>query len=50
MMQLENSTKQIGNLFLHTQARKAETLPNSTQVDFSSELDVLLSEVIRTLR
>ena len=47
MLNLNNSSKKIADLYLHTQIRKRESLPNSTQVDFSNDLDLLLSEIIR---
>jgi hypothetical protein len=47
MERLEKSSRKISDSFLHTQIRKSETLPTSTQVDFSNDLDVLLAEIIR---
>ncbi len=46
-VQLNNSSRKIADAFLHVQIRKKESLPNSTQVDFSNDLDVLLAEIIR---
>lgn len=47
MLNLNNSSKKIADSYLHTQIRKSESLPNSTQVDFSNGLDMLLGEIIR---
>lgn len=49
MEHLENSMRKISDSHLHTTIRKKETLPNFVQVDFSSDLDVLLSEIVRIL-
>lgn len=50
MMHLDKSSRKIADAFLHTQIRAKEVLPNSTQVDFSNDLDVLLGEIYRILR
>lgn len=50
MRHLEESARKIGDAHLHTQIRRRETLPTRTQVDFSSDLDVLLAEVVRILK
>jgi len=50
MQHLENSSRKIADTFLHGQIRNKETLPNKTQVNFSSDLDLLLSEVVRLLK
>jgi len=50
MKNLENSSRKIADSFLHTHIRKKEVLPNSTQVDFSNDLDVLLGEICRLLK
>ncbi|MDD4938516.1 MAG: hypothetical protein PHX34_05950 [Candidatus Shapirobacteria bacterium] len=47
MQNLNNSSRKIADACLHTMIRKKETIPNSTQVDFSNDLDVLLGEIIR---
>jgi hypothetical protein len=47
---LENSSRKIADSFLHTRIRKKESLPNSNQVDFSNDLDVLLAEIYRILK
>lgn len=50
MKNMDVSSRKIGDSFLHTQIRSKEVLPNSTQVDFSNDLDILLSEVYRILK
>jgi hypothetical protein len=50
MMHLDNSCRKIADAYLHFHIRDRESLPNKTQVDFSSELDVLLGEIARKLR
>ncbi len=50
MTHLNNSSRKIADLHLHTQIRKKEVLPNITQVDFSNDIDVLLCEIIRILK
>jgi len=50
MKNLDNSSRKISDAHLHTQIRKKEVLPNSTQVDFSNDLDVLLAEIYRILK
>lgn len=50
MEHLENSSRKIVDHHLHGQIRKSETLPNKTQVNFASELDFLLAEIIRILQ
>src|SRR3989338_4036655 len=47
---LDNSSRKISDSHLHTQIRKKEVLPNSNQVDFSNDLDVLLGEIYRVLK
>jgi hypothetical protein len=47
---LETSLRKIADAHLHTQIRRKETLPNQTQVKFSNDLDVLLSEIVRILK
>lgn len=47
MLNLNNSSKKISDSHLHMQIRKRESLPNLTQVDFSNDLDLLLSEITR---
>lgn len=50
MEHLNNSSRKIADAFLHGQVRNKEVLPNKTQVNFSSDLDVLLSEIVRLLK
>lgn len=50
MKNLDNSSRKISDSHLHTQIRKKEVLPNSNQVDFSNDLDVLLGEIYRVLK
>jgi len=50
MSNLNDSMKHVADGILHVHIRPTETLPNSTQVDFSQSLDVLLAEVVRVLR
>lgn len=50
MLNLENSLRNIADLFLHTQIRKKEALPTKTQVDFKNDLDVLLQGIVRILK
>ena len=50
MQNLENSSRKISDYYLHSQIRKSESLPNVTQIDFSNNIDFLLSEIIRLLK
>jgi hypothetical protein len=50
MDHLENSLRKIADAHLHVQIRKSEVLPNRTQVNFSTDLDVLLAEIVRLLK
>lgn len=50
MEHLEKSLRKIADAYLHVQIRKSEVLPNRTQVNFSSDLDVLLAEIVRLLK
>lgn len=47
MNHLNNTMRGIADSFLHDKIRKRENIPNSTQVNFSQDLDFLLSEIIR---
>jgi hypothetical protein len=47
---LEESSRKIGDAFLHTQVRSSETLPTTVQVDFRQSLDVVLGEIVRILQ
>jgi hypothetical protein len=50
MSHLTDLMKHVADGILHVHIRPAETLPSSTQVNFSQSLDVLLGEVVRVLR
>jgi len=50
MLHMVNSSKKIADSYLHLQIRNKESLPNKTQVDFRSDLDVLLGEIVRVLK
>ncbi len=49
MKHLDISSRKIADSYLHTQIRKRESLPSKIQVNFSQDIDVLLSEIIRKL-
>jgi len=50
MGHLNNSLKSIANSHLHVQIRKKEVLPTEKQVNFSPDIDLLLSEIVRILQ
>jgi hypothetical protein len=50
MVRLEESARSIADQHLHAMIRARESTPTLTQVDFSNELDVLLAEIVRTLK
>jgi hypothetical protein len=50
MAGLEVAARKIADAHLHTRIRKSETLPTSTQVNCSQQLDVLLAEIVRILK
>jgi hypothetical protein len=50
MLNLNNSLRNIADNNIHSQARSKEILPTQAQIDFSPELDLLLSEVVRVLK
>ncbi len=50
MKRLQDSARNISNINMHRKIEVKEALPNDTQVNFSNELDVLLTEVVRVLR
>ena len=50
MKHLQENSRDISDRFLHNIIRKSETLPTNTQVDFRSDLDVLLEEIVRILK
>jgi len=47
---LQNSLRNIADYLIHMPIRNREVLPSRLQVDFSHDLDLLLSEVITLLR
>jgi hypothetical protein len=49
MQHLENAARNVADAHLHLPIRKSETLPVAQQVNFASQLDMLLSEIIRTI-
>lgn len=50
MAHLESSLRKIADSHLHVQIRKREVLPTYSQVNYSADLDVLLSEIVRILK
>lgn len=50
MNHLNETLRSIGDSFLHQTIRENEVLPNKTQVNFSQDLDILLTEIIRILK
>ena len=50
VMQKLDSAREIANSYLHSPVRAFESLPNSNQVEFKIELDVLLGEICRILK
>jgi len=50
MKHLNTSARAIGDSHLHVQIRSSEVLPTATQINFSNDLDVLLSEIVRVLK
>lgn len=50
LQNLEGSSRNISDGILHQSIRKKEALPTLTQVNFSQDIDVLLSEVVRKVR
>jgi len=49
MQHLENSSRKIADSALHTIMRSRESLITPTQANFSQDMDVLLSEIVRKL-
>ena len=47
MKNLHTSSRDIADQHLHTPIRRKEVAPTVTQVDFSNDLDLLLSEIVR---
>ena len=50
MQSLQLSLRNIADGHLHNPIRQKEDLPTATQVDFHKDLDVLLGEILRTLK
>jgi|SRR6266545_3284227 len=49
MSHLDTSCRKIADAHLHVQIRRKEVLPTKTQVNFASEIDLLLAEIITFL-
>lgn len=47
MHHLENAARKVADAHLHVAMRNSETLPTAQQVNFASQIDVLLSEIVR---
>jgi len=47
MLHLENTSRKIADRHLHGQISRKEVLPTAVQVNFASDLDLLLSEIVR---
>ena len=47
---LDKSSRKLADIYLHKQISKKEDLPNFTQINYSAELDILLSEIINKLK
>lgn len=50
MLNLDKSLRNIADNNIHSQVRKKEVLPTTSQIDFTPELDLLLSEIVRKLK
>lgn len=50
MERLNLAMRNLADMYLHEHIRKKESLPNKVQVNFKSELDLLLAEIIRLTR
>jgi hypothetical protein len=50
MGRLDQSLRHLADSYLHIQIRRLESLPNHNQVDFRSEVDLLLGEAARLLQ
>lgn len=50
MQHLQSSLRHIADSFLHGHIRSKEELPTESRVNFRQDLDVLLGEIVRTLR
>jgi hypothetical protein len=49
MERLEKAARKVADSHLHLPIRAKETLPVPQQVNFAAEVDLLLSEIVRTL-
>lgn len=49
MDRLDKAARKIADGYLHVPIRAKETLPESQQVNFAAEIDVLLAEIVRKL-
>jgi hypothetical protein len=49
MSHLDTSCRKIADAHLHVQIRRKEVLPTKTQVNFASDLDLLLAEIVTLL-
>jgi len=47
MHHLQNAARRVADSHLHMPIRNSETLPTAQQVNFSSQLDMLLAEIVR---
>lgn len=50
LQNLQNSSRNISDAYLHETIKSRESLPNETQIDFRNDLDVLLAEIVRILK
>ena len=50
MQNLQLSLRNIADAHLHVPIRQKEVLPTGQQIDFHKDLDVLLGEIVRTLK
>lgn len=50
MQHLQNSVRKIADSYLHMPIRASESLPNREQVEFRSPIDLMLGEIVRTMR
>lgn len=50
MINLQNSARNISDRLIHSKISISESLPNSVQVDFRNDLDVLLEQVVKVLK
>jgi len=50
MHHLEGAARKVADAHIHMPIRKSETLPTAQQVNFSAQLDVLLSEIVRIMQ